>query len=122
MAKITRIKAKDPTKPKEKKTPELNASKEPTKKELRLAKEVDKKLKKEKERKSNKKPFVLFRPFIALGKYLKESWQELRQVRWPNRKAAWKMVLAIFVYTAIFVAFLVLVNILFDLLFNKLLS
>ncbi|MGF2565469.1 preprotein translocase subunit SecE, partial [Ralstonia pseudosolanacearum] len=42
---------------------------------------------------------MLFVPFVALGRYLKNSWLELRQVRWPSRKATWKMVLAIFVYT-----------------------
>ncbi|MBR3204127.1 preprotein translocase subunit SecE [Candidatus Saccharibacteria bacterium] len=132
MAKITRIKAKDPQKPKsEKKKPEpvvKDASKEITKKDVQLVKETNKKLEKiekrkeRKEKKKNKKTFILFVPFVALGRYLKNSWLELRQVRWPSRKATWKMVLAIFVYTFIFAGFLVLLDILFDFIFSKLLG
>ena len=120
MANITRIKARETVR---------SSSKDITKKDLRLVKETDKRVKKAErkearkaQKESNKKPFVLFRPFIVLGHYLKDSWVELRQVRWPNRKATWKMVLAIFVYTALFSAFLVVMNLLFDLIFNKLLG
>ncbi len=60
--------------------------------------------------KKQKKPFILFRPFVALGRYLRDSWRELRQVRWPNRKATWKMVLAVLVYTAIFMILIVLLD------------
>ncbi|MBR3257000.1 preprotein translocase subunit SecE [Candidatus Saccharibacteria bacterium] len=149
--KITRIKASDPQKPKEtsqtssgkpsekttrksseKKSekPLVNASSKdsPSKKDLQLVKETNKKLerlekkKQRKEARKNRKTFILFRPFIALGRYIKNSWLELRQVRWPNRKATWKMVLAIFVYTILFTGFLVLLDILFDFIFSKLLG
>lgn len=113
MANITRIKAQDPNKPVEKKT-EKKVTKKP---ELKPEKKKDKKTEK-----SSKKPFLLFRPFIALGRYLKGSWQEIRQVRWPNRKVTWKMVFAVFVYTAIFVIFIMLLDTLFAFLFNILLS
>ena len=104
MAKITRIKATDPNKPK------------------KATEKVEKKPVEKPAPKATKKPFILFRPFVALGRYLKESWLELRQVRWPNRKATWKMVLAVFVYTFIFGAFLLLLDVLFDLIFNNLIG
>ena len=72
--------------------------------------------------KSGKKVFILFRPFVALGRYLKGAWHELRQVRWPNRKATWKMVLAVLVYTAIFVLFISLLDLFFSWLFNLILN
>ena len=69
-----------------------------------------------------KEVFLLARPFVALGRYLRDSWRELRQVRWPNRKATWKMTLAVIIYCAIFIAFLVLLDTLFTFIFNLLLG
>ena len=107
MAHITKIKAGEPSKKTEKvQKTDKSVKAKPT------PKKADK----------VKKPFVLFRPFIALGRYFKESWQEIRQVRWPNRKATWKMVLAVIIYTAIFVAFLVALDALFSLIFNQILG
>jgi len=68
--------------------------------------------------KSGKKVFILFRPFAALGRYLRDSWREIRQVRWPNRKATWKMVLAVLVYTALFVVLITLLDMFFTWLFS----
>lgn len=118
MANVTRIKAKEsPSKMEEpKKSPK---SEKPKKLEKTKA---SKNSKVSKEAKTSKKPFFLFRPFVALGRYLRDSWRELRQVRWPNRKATWKMVLAVFIYTLLFVGFLTLLDVLFDLLFNKLIG
>ncbi len=109
MANITRIKAHDPAKPRE----DDSSSKAPKKSQP----------KKEKKPKTpGKKPFILFRPFAAFGRYLRDSWRELRQVRWPNRKVTWKMVLAVFIYTALFIALLVLLDILFDWIFSLILK
>ena len=119
MANITRIKAKD----KDPKQPEKSPATE-TKKATKSAKtaKTSKPATAAKAETSTKKPFVLFRPFVALGRYLKNSWRELRQVHWPTRKATWKMVLAIFVYTFLFGGFLVVLDILFDFIFSKLLG
>ena len=123
MAHVTRIKAHDPAKPHEGKD-KPDGSKpvkvEEPKKPLKSIKE--KKIKEKKSNDGTKKPFILFRPFIAFGRYLRNSWRELRQVRWPNRKVTWKMVLAVFVYTALFVSFLVVVDLLFDWVFNLILK
>ena len=110
MAHVTRIKAKGST-PAPANTP----------KKSKLEK-VEKPKKEKKPKSTDKKPFILFRPFVYFGRYLRDSWRELRQVRWPNRKVTWKMVLAVFVYTAIIIAFLVLVDLLFDWLFSLILK
>ena len=64
-------------------------------------------------------PFrMIFKPFAALGRYIRDSWIELRQVRWPSRKATWKMFFAIVVYAALFMALIALLDMLFTWLFN----
>ena len=138
MANITRIKAQDPSKPHDPqdepksqpkgKSKHQNAtapSDAPSKTEAKLMKANEKKVRKAQKRAANKaakKPFVLFRPFVAFGRYLKHSWQELRQVHWPSRKMTWKLVLAVVVYTLIFVGFLTLLDVLFDFVFSKILG
>ncbi|MBR5939510.1 preprotein translocase subunit SecE [Candidatus Saccharibacteria bacterium] len=125
MAKITKIKASDSSMKEEKKSePTITRKKvvvedkksEKNKKKLlkKAEKNIDKK-------KSDKKPFILICPFVYLGRYLKDSWKELRQVRWPNRKATWKMVLAVIIYTALFVLIISLLDIFFTWLFNLIL-
>ena len=98
MAKITKIKAKD----------------EP--------KEVEKVEKSAKTEKPAKKTFILFRPFVAFFRYLKNAFKEIRQVRWPSRKATWKMVLAVLVYTVLFVVIISLLDLFFTWLFNLILG
>ena len=57
----------------------------------------DKKPTKRNRRSNGKKTFILFVPFVAFGRYVRDSWRELRQVQWPSRSATWKMTLAIIV-------------------------
>lgn len=45
---------------------------------------------------------LLFRPFTALGRYFKGAWQELREVRWPTRRATWGLTIAVLIFTAFF--------------------
>ena len=127
MAKITRIKASDgPSKKEEADEPAITRKKVIVKdKKSEKAKRKDKKAAEKRvttEKKADKKPFILFRPFVYLGRYIRDSWRELRQVRWPNRKATWKMVLAVLVYTAIFVIFISLLDLFFTWLFNLILG
>lgn len=51
--------------------------------------------------KSNRKPFILFRPFYAIGRYIRDSWRELMKVQWPNRRATWKMTLGVIMFCVI---------------------
>ena len=126
MAKITRIKASDaPSKEEKSDAPTITRKKvvvkdkKSTKAKVKATKKAEKKLVKTKE---GKKTFVLFRPFVAFGRYLRDSWRELRQVRWPNRKATWKMVLAVIIYTALFMAIIALLDLFFTWLFNIILG
>ena len=127
MTKITRIKANDkPSKKEEQAEPTITRKKvvvKDKKLEKQNKKEAKKALKKAaKDKAKEKKPFILIRPFVYFGRYLRDSWHELRQVRWPNRKATWKMVLAVIVYTLLFVLIISLLDIFFSWLFSLLLS
>ncbi len=97
------------------------------KKAQKLKKKHDKKVKSEKKpRKPMPKalriitwPFrMIAKPFIALGRYIHESWLELRQVRWPSRGATWKMFFAILVYVAFFMTLVALLDLVITWLFN----
>ncbi|MBR2837031.1 preprotein translocase subunit SecE [Candidatus Saccharibacteria bacterium] len=123
MAKITRIKASDTPREAEEKSQEppitrkkvvVNDKKQinENRKKAKAAEKAEKRREREKAN-AGKKTFILFRPFVAFFRYLRDSWREIRQVRWPNRKATWKMVLAVIVYTALFVAIISLLDLLF---------
>ena len=144
MANITRIKAgsggKSPDKPpkKDKKQPEKlkNAVETPKKATTKPVESSTKKAPKDtvpskkavKTEKTGKKShtpkLILFitAPFRAIGRYLRDSWRELRQVRWTNRKATWKIVFAVFVYTGLFMAIIMLLDIFFTFIFNLILG
>ncbi len=120
--------AADPTKPKTQTQPKTQTK--PTETQTKVTKAQAKqqaKLAKTKAKantpeKPLKQVFILARPFVALGRYLRNSWRELRQVRWPNRKATWKMTLAVLVYCAIFIVFIMLLDALFTFIFDLLLK
>ncbi len=126
MAKITRIKASNSRKKENTEDTPTITRKKVVVKDKKTARAKQKELKKVEKtvdtKTTGKKPFILFRPFVALGRYLRDSWREIRQVRWPNRKATWKMVLAVLVYTALFVLFISLLDLFFTWLFNLILG
>ena len=127
MAKITRIKASDSSSKKEESSEPAITRKKVVVKDKKTEKTKRANIKKaEKEigqsKSTKKKTFILFRPFVALGRYLRDSWLELRQVRWPNRKATWKMVFAVIVYTLIFMAVIGLLDLFFGWLFGLILK
>lgn len=45
---------------------------------------------------------VLRSPFRG---YFVNSWKELRQVTWPDRKTAWKLTFTVFLFSVLFAAF-----------------
>lgn len=65
---------------------------------------------------------VITRPFQAFGRYLRDSWGELRQVRWPSRKATWKLTLAVIVYCGILIAIIMGLDLVFTELFGWILG
>lgn len=104
----------------------LKNAKKLAKLEKKAEKLAAKKAKKASGEKS-KNPLIRFLLFIttpirAFSRYLAESWQELKQVRWPNRKMTWKLVFAVIIYTVIFAALIMVLDALFTLLFNNLLK
>jgi preprotein translocase SecE subunit len=71
---------------------------------------------------------VFARPLRVLKKLLRwlvpryfiNSWRELRQVHWPNRRETWRLTLAVFIFAVIFGALVAGVDKSLDELFKKL--
>ena len=126
MAKITRIKANDSPSREESDEPKITRKKVivEDKKTAKAKREARRQIEKQldQDAKENKKVFILFRPFVALFRYLRDSWREIRQVRWPNRKLTWKMVLAVFIYTILFITLISLLDVFLTWLFNIILG
>lgn len=57
-------------------------------------------------------------PITSLGEYFKGAWYELRQVRWPDRKATWSMTGALLAFTSFFLVIIVLLDAAFSYLFK----
>ena len=43
-------------------------------------------------------PVFFLKPFAAFGRYVANSWYELRQVEWPGRRATWILTLGVIVF------------------------
>lgn len=129
MAKVTRIKASDEPRKKEEESdaPAITRKKvvvkdKKTEKANREKAKADEKKFSTATKKQEKKPFFLIAPFVYLWRYIRDSWMELRQVRWPNRKTTWKMVLAVVVYSALFMVIISLLDLFFSWLFGLILG
>lgn len=51
--------------------------------------------------------FIIFAPFRPIGRYFTGAWRELRQVKWPTRKASIQLTFAVVVFTAVMMGFIV---------------
>ncbi|MDD3035759.1 MAG: preprotein translocase subunit SecE [Candidatus Saccharimonadaceae bacterium] len=60
----------------------------------------------------------IFKPFVSIGLYFKNSWLELQQVRWPDRKMTWGMTLAVILFSVFFITLILILDELFNLLFK----
>lgn len=103
---VTRIKASDTSKPAKKAKAKTNVGQTPAPKRLDPLAPVG----------------ILVRIFGAIGGYFKGAWFELRQVRWPNRRATWSMTGALLGFTAFFIVFILLIDALFQYLFKLMLG
>lgn len=65
---------------------------------------------------------AFFKPFVALGGYFKGAWFELREVRWPTRKATWSLTGAVLVFTAFFMVLILLLDAGYKALFETVLQ
>lgn len=99
-ATVTRIKAKD--------------TKNEAVKKLKVAKKET--VKSEEPKKASKSPVK------ATGGYFKGAWEELRQVRWPNRRATWSLTAAMLIFTAFFVVLILLLDAFFKYIFQLILG
>ena len=61
-------------------------------------------------------------PAFAILDYFKGAWYELKQVRWPNRRATWGMTMAVLAFTAFFVVLILLLDALFKYIFQLILG
>lgn len=66
-----------------------------------------------------KKPISVI---AKIGGYFKGAWEELRLVRWPNRRATWGMTMAVISFTVFFIILIVLLDIGFKELFKLIIS
>ena len=64
----------------------------------------------------------ILRGLFAFGGYFKGAWQELRLVRWPDRRATWGLTLAVILFSIFFAVIILLLDLLFKYLFELLLS
>ena len=54
------------------------------------------------------------RPRSPFRGYFIESWREIRRVKWPKRREAWKLTFAVIVFSVVFAAFLATLDFLFE--------
>ena len=64
----------------------------------------------------------ILKPLVSIGGYFKGAWFELRQVRWPNRRATWSLTGAVLLFTGFFVVLILLLDVLFKYLFEIILG
>jgi preprotein translocase SecE subunit len=57
----------------------------------------------------------------AIGAYFAGAWNELRQVRWPTRRATFGLTVAVLVFTLIMVLFILALDFGFEQLFKRIL-
>lgn len=129
MANVTRIKAKEDMPSEDKGDKDAKAKVEKVKKTDKTPAKVDKKTSKTEKadvrsaKKAQtagkvKKQRKIFAPF----RYIRDSWRELRQVRWPDRKTTWKMTFTVILYVIIFGAIVMLLDAFFTFFFNLILG
>ena len=70
---------------------------------------------------TEKKPRGITRPFRAVGGYFAGAWSELRQVRWPNRRATWSLTLAVILFSLFFAALILGLDAVFSYIFKEIL-
>lgn len=64
----------------------------------------------------------IFRPLAPLGRYFRDSWAELKLVRWPTRRETWKMTGSVIAFAIIFATAIVALDGLFSWIFKTILG
>lgn len=110
--KVTRIKATGSTAKKKK----VNTTSQKNKQQVIKAKPA-KKISTKKANRTKKKSL-----FSPIKTYLIGAWQELKLVQWPNRQATWGLTIAVIAFTLFFALIILLIDMVFQLLFNIILK
>lgn len=108
--KVTRIKASDDA-PVKKPAAKASTAKASKASATKTTKAVKAKAVAKKQRKANKK-----------AGYFKGAWLELRQVRWPNRKATWALTVSVLIFSLAFLGLIVALDMLFKFLFELIIA
>ncbi len=61
------------------------------------------------------------KPLRVFGGYFKGAWDELRQVRWPNRRSTWSLTLAVILFSLFFAGVILALDYAFNYLFKEIL-
>ncbi len=59
------------------------------------------------------------RPLRAVGGYFAGAYRELREVKWPTRRATWGLTLAVIVFTVVLAIVILLLDVGFEQLFKR---
>jgi len=106
---VTRIKATDSAAPAKTKAKKAKQPASKGSKATASAKDA-------KTKSSSKKPRRS--PLSAVRKYFAGAWDELKQVRWPDRRSTWAMTGALIVFTLAFIVVILLIDYGFSWLFK----
>lgn len=69
--------------------------------------------------KKTRTPRKWTKPFRVIGGYFKGAWTELRQVRWPDRRATWGMTIAVLLFSLFFALVILGLDAVFNYLFKE---
>ena len=94
-----------------------NDSKDKSLKTVKVKSKINKKI-----IKTNKQRAGFLGILFGIGRYFKNAWFELKQVRWPDRRTAWKLTVAVIIFTGFFIVLIILLDYLFQLLFKVILK
>ena len=73
--------------------------------------------------KAPSEPTNWFTKMLAgIGGYFKGAWYELKQVRWPTRKATWGLTVAVLLFSAFFVVLILLLDAFFKFIFELIIT
>lgn len=75
--------------------------------------------------KQDSAPIVGEKKQSIIGKffgYFRGAWYELRQVRWPTRRATWSLTAAVLGFSAFFIVFILLLDTFFNYIFETILK
>ena len=107
--KVRRVKAEEATTAKKPKASAKAGARQTVKKSKPKAKKTTK------EQKSTPAwLLVVGKPFFAIGRYMQGAGEELKQTRWPNRKATWGLTIAVILFSAFFAGLILLADFGFD--------